>query len=688
MSDKRSQILQALDYLHPDGSLFELSSIRPSVPRAPLWEGYASGNKGIVTGYFDIKDTAADVAVQLDEREKPEGIYVTLNPCNPALLARANHRLRAGIDRTKDEQITSLRHLLIDIDPERPTGISSADSETRDALLLACSISDYLSKEGWPPPLLASSGNGAHLIYTLPDLPNTPENARLVKDCLYALSSEFDRNGLKVDRTVFNPSRLLKLYGTTARKGDFTPERPHRVARIIALPQGHEPVPIDLLRTLAERAPMDVRQCGQNTGASGLDVGAYLRRYERDIEEVKHHGTSTLYVLKECVFDPSHGPKEAAIGQTSDGRLFYQCFHNGCKDRTWAEARKEISGTDDLKSFCLMPQTTPHDYDRVSQYKGIIRDACSTDSFQKIKLPERKWLIEPLIYEGQLGIIFGPAGECKTWCALGLGICASQGEDYCGPYKAIEPVGVVYVDGEMPAVELQDRIKRLAVQPGEGFKVISSELLSIQGHPVPNLADANWRQAFMEYLREHPEHRLLILDNLSSLTPGCDESTRLDWDPINQFLLELRRLGLTVLLIHHSGKSGDQRGTSAREDQMDLVLKLSRIDSRRVPMFKVEFKKARSLIEEHKAAFAVELADDGSSRISFVYRPIQEERFLFIVYDTSRGLKQTEIADKLGISQSQISKAIKRAKRQGLLDENGKLTELGERRCAEVGPWE
>ena len=37
-----------------------------------------------------------------------------------------------------------------------------------------------------------------------------------------------------------------------------------------------------------------------------------------------------------------------------------------------------------------------------------------------------------------------------------------------------------------------------------------------------------------------------------------------------------RRRGMAVLLIHHAGKSGDQRGTSAREDIMDTVISLRR----------------------------------------------------------------------------------------------------------------
>lgn len=79
-----------------------------------------------------------------------------------------------------------------------------------------------------------------------------------------------------------------------------------------------------------------------------LDVRAYLSKYGIEVVKEKANANSTLYCLKHCVFDPSHAGNEAAIGQTSDGKLFYQCFHNSCQDRTWAEARKLISGDDPL----------------------------------------------------------------------------------------------------------------------------------------------------------------------------------------------------------------------------------------------------------------------------------------------------------------------------------------------------
>ena len=115
---------------------------------------------------------------------------------------------------------------------KRPKGISATDAEHEAALQLALRIKKDLSGKGWPEPLIADSGNGGHLIYKV-DLDNTKDNIELLKKCLQAMATQHSTENLGVDMTVFNPSRLCKLYGTNTRKGDNTQERPHRSARIL-----------------------------------------------------------------------------------------------------------------------------------------------------------------------------------------------------------------------------------------------------------------------------------------------------------------------------------------------------------------------------------------------------------------------------------------------------------------------
>ncbi len=106
------------------------------------------------------------------------------------------------------------------------------------------------------------------------------------------------------------------------------------------------------LTTLKERFTKPTT--GVSATGNGLDVPAYLARYGIPVKDIKPHGTSMLHILEHCIFDQNHKDGEAAIGKTSDGKLFYQCFHDSCKGRIWKEARQIISGGDSLKNF--MPQ--------------------------------------------------------------------------------------------------------------------------------------------------------------------------------------------------------------------------------------------------------------------------------------------------------------------------------------------
>ncbi|MBU2551697.1 MAG: hypothetical protein KKB20_25015, partial [Proteobacteria bacterium] len=302
--------------------------------------------------------------------------YFTCNPCSPALLARAANRLVAGGAKkptTSDKDIVCLRWLLIDLDPRRPSGISSTADELAAAQELGGRIAAWLEVEmGFPKGVRAWSGNGIHINYRLPDLPNTDENKALLKRCLQAVAARFQDDLVEVDTTVHNPARIWKVYGTTARKGDNLPERPHRRGSLFPeSPARLEDVPVatvDLVEKLAGLAPQDASPAAppapvtpQKTGktrAMGsndlgtLDMEAYLSRYGIEYK-VKPDGGVTRYILRQCVFDPSHQPNEASICQSpSPPFLTYQCFHNSCQDKTWKMARREISGEDSLAPFC------------------------------------------------------------------------------------------------------------------------------------------------------------------------------------------------------------------------------------------------------------------------------------------------------------------------------------------------
>ena len=94
------------------------------------------------------------------------------------------------------------------------------------------------------------------------------------------------------------------------------------------------------------------------------------------------------------------------------------------------------------------------------------------------------------------------------------------------------------------------------------------------GIPKANLLNHKWRAGIKELSLDW-SIKLLILDNLSSLCLGYDEYSKLEWDPVYQWLLDLRFSGLSVIMLHHTNKEGGQRGTSGREDNIDISIMLT-----------------------------------------------------------------------------------------------------------------
>lgn len=194
----------------------------------------AFSSRGTISGYFNDFRELAERAAELDD--KGYQVYMTLNPVLPALLARSENRLETRLKvTTTDADIAKRTWLPIDLDPIRPSGISASDAEKQIAIQRAVEIKDYLTQKGWPDLLEADSGNGAHLLYRI-ELPNDRESLEQVKGVLEALDFMFSDNTVSVDTSVANAARIWKLYGTVARKGDSTQDRPHRRSRLVRVP--------------------------------------------------------------------------------------------------------------------------------------------------------------------------------------------------------------------------------------------------------------------------------------------------------------------------------------------------------------------------------------------------------------------------------------------------------------------
>jgi len=176
--------------------------------------------------------------------------------------------------------------------------------------------------------------------------------------------------------------------------------------------------------------------------------------------------------------------------------------------------------------------------------------------------------------------------------------------------------------------------------------------------------------------------KLWVLDNLASLAPGLDENVKKEWDPINQWLLELRFQGIATLLLHHVGKGGEQRGTSAREDNIDCSAIL-KPPSDYTPedgyRFVVSFTKARvspagiPLIAETE----FRLQEDEEGKYTWTWRNVKKERKKEILKMLDEGMNYEAIKETLGCAKSYITKVKQEAIKAGQMAGNGKLTQAG-----------
>jgi hypothetical protein len=521
------QIGRTLGVLFQEGDVVEM--------RIPKTE-----RDGTVSGYFT--DYGA-LAKQLAARNGDAAVYVTLNPVTPALLARCANRVRSRArTTTSDHDIQRRRWLLVDCDPVRPADISSNDVEHEAALERARDIRMVLSEEGWPAPVLADSGNGAHLLYRI-DLPNDEVSAALVEGVLKSLAARFNDAAVKVDETVFNAARIVKAYGTVTRKGDDVHERPDRLSRIMEAPTRLESVPREVLEEWAHPPAVNPpRQSRRKTAA--FDIDAFVGRHLLAASPVAHEG-GRKWVLEECPFNPDHKAPDSAIFEHADGSLGFKCFHNSCSAKTWKDVRERFEG---------------HRSERRAGASSVGQAAppqiLSYSELKMVKRPVTEMLFEdyPLPASGAT-LMFGQSRAGKTILAVQQALAVARGKALFDYYRVRKPGAVLVVEQDDPAGSAS--VGHLVEPSGGGPE-------DMPFHTVEKLP-FSFGPAFLNWLENEITNRKLVMVVLDSYTAlrgprgaGIDIVKAEQMD-LSQLDALGKRLECAIVIIHHDSTGKAQR---------------------------------------------------------------------------------------------------------------------------------
>ena len=284
------------------------------------------------------------------------------------------------------------------------------------------------------------------------------------------------------------------------------------------------------------------------------------------------------------------------------------------------------------------------------------------DELLNLAIKPREFVIEPLIHKRGLVMVFAWRGVGKTWFALGLGYAIATGGKFLR-WAATTPRRVLHVCGEMPAVDLKDRLERVAAgaakprEPGL-FRIISADL---HDHGIPDLATLDGQAAIDAVLGEA---EVVIFANVSTLFRTGQENELESWVPVQNWLLKLRREGRTVVIIHHSNKAKAQRGTSKREDVLDVVLNLrapSDYEASEGARFEVHFEKARGLSGTDAVSPFEAKLEMSNGAANWTMRGIEDARHAEILELKGDGWTVRKIAAELGMSKSAVQRVLSKS---------------------------
>ena len=461
---------------------------------------------GTVSGYYDNLDSATAAVPQLNGQVP--AVYATINPVHPDLLARAKNRLqRWAKEMTRDHEVLCRSLFLIDIDPRRPAGISSTEREHAAALCCAEQCRDWLRQFGWPEPLFADSGNGAHLLYRI-DLPNDSQSDELVRKCLQAVAIHFTDDTVEVDRKVHNAARITKVYGTLVAKGDTTEDRPHRLSRLIEVPSRLDIVEPQLLHSLASRIVAGTR-VKRTRGKFDLDV--WIAEHDLPVVETKSwNGAGRRFILNPCPWNSEHQNKAAFIVQFEHGAIAAGCHHKGCAHNDWNSLRELFEGRSRFGGNRAPDRehgSRGHAEDNGSDPITINRD--ERIDFFGTDTTRREEVIEGVFREGQLCTLAGPFGVGKSPALCQLTVCLTKDVAFCGRKTVQRPV--IVFDFESAPPDYKRNITNIAERLKVSLPSVPDELEIYMEH---DRADSPYTAALLQLVQCSMSDKIEFLHEL------------------------------------------------------------------------------------------------------------------------------------------------------------------------------
>ncbi len=529
---------------------------------------------GTWSGYYNKPSALAQDTHDLSKREDVPNVYWTLQQIDPSLLDRKKNNVECGATvTTADANVQRYLYLPFDFDPCRDAKNSSSDEEKARALELATSFRAFLAERG-TSTILADSGNGYHLLARI-DMPVSRESVALVSAILAAADKRFGTchcgkddpacGRIKIDTSISNPSRILKAYGTVARKGSHTAERPWRLSRMEDAPECgvvSEESLHALLKDLGGKVTAVVADAVVQPSSDTWEGSTPEQMEALLAEKAIKHGKRIPYKngfkwqLAECVFHPHHESPDSFIALERSGLHYFNCSHPTCEGHRggkegWKRFKEQVGGFDLPIASPASDSATAAVSPRANQRTLQLIPMCAT------KPKHVKWLWKNRILANKGNVFFGEPGLGKGFIGTDFIARMTTGRDFfdCPNENAIHDAIVCCAEDSWEET-IQPRLMVAGADPNRVFKMF------VRDKDAETVEEGLMRldtdlPAFATIVASHPARKFIILiDPLATYVgdrdPNKDKEVRPLYTKITQFA---EKYGVSFVLVAHPNKN-------------------------------------------------------------------------------------------------------------------------------------
>ena len=550
MNPSLPEVQKAISVLFTPGQVVELRAITKD--RTFTSSGY----------YSDFTKMSEDI-IRLSNDHRYESVYWSLQEVNSALLARSpNHLIDRAKTTTSDSEVLRYRWLIVDIDSVRPAGISSSEEEKKSAHQLLEDIHRYFLQKGCIP-VIADSGNGFHCLVRI-DLPAS--DASLVQRVLESLAARFDTAKATVDRKVYNPARILKAYGSIARKGGDTADRPHRLAKILNAPDNVAILDRAVLEEIAaenQTAKKKKQQSDSTKLEQFMDEAGIAHGEKMDYKD------GVKWQLDACPFNPEHRKPDVIVTLANSGAMGFYCAHNSCAKNRWDQFR------------ALLEKRIGHRFsfqEEPKKKEPIIITAVSVEDYCREAPKEFPYIIKGILYNQTSNMLMGSIKAGKTTYILAAIKNILCGQDFIG--QPTKPTNILYVT-EQPRHSFQAQLTNAGL---DRHTLLEQRLAKLHILDLGHLWSLDW-EGRADAIRENANKLdcgLVIVDTFARI--ALIEELQ-NAGEMNRRFEQLAPIcvsdGRTLLLGWHERKAGGAiheaaAGTAASGGAMDMLLRLQR----------------------------------------------------------------------------------------------------------------